>query len=130
MAFLPKPLGDLQRLDLEVFPPGHFIACLMQLPVMTAAERDGELVADFEADGPRLSKAQVMRIARLSAADKTGLRGNEFEMRLVAKTLGLGDGEDALIDLPWHKAGRCGNNRATGGPLSIQFTPAPAPDLE
>ena len=70
---MPKAPGDLQRFDLEVFPPGHLIAGLMQLPVMTAAEGHGELVADFEADGSGLGKPQVMRIAGLPAADETGL---------------------------------------------------------
>ena len=65
--------GDLQRFDVEVFPPGHFIAGLMQLPVMTAAERNGELVADFKADGSGLGKPQMMRVAGLPAADETGL---------------------------------------------------------
>ena len=45
----------------------------MQLPMMTAAERNGELVADFEADGSGLGKPQVMRIGGLPAADETGL---------------------------------------------------------
>ena len=70
MRLLPKRLGDLQRLDVEPLPPGDFIAGLMQLPVMTAAERNGELVADLEADGSGLGKAQVMRIGWLPAADR------------------------------------------------------------
>jgi len=45
----------------------------MQLPMMTAAERDSELVADFEAKRSGLSKAQVMWIGRLPAADEAGL---------------------------------------------------------
>jgi hypothetical protein len=45
----------------------------MQLPVMTAAEGYGELVADFKTQGPGLRKPQVMRIGRLPAADETGL---------------------------------------------------------
>ena len=45
----------------------------MQLPVMTAAERYGELVADFKANGPGLGKAQVMRVGWLPAADEAGL---------------------------------------------------------
>ena len=45
----------------------------MQLPMMTAAERNGELVADLETDGSGLRKPQVMRIARLPAADETRL---------------------------------------------------------
>jgi hypothetical protein len=37
--------------------------------VMPAAERHGELIADLETDGPRLCKAEVMRIGRLPPAD-------------------------------------------------------------
>ena len=39
MALLPKSLGDLQRIDIEILPPDHFIASLMQLAMMAAAER-------------------------------------------------------------------------------------------
>ena len=77
----------------------------MQLPMMTAAERHGELVADFEAEGSRLGKPQVMWIGRLPAANETRLRSHESQMGLVAQTLGFGDGENALIDLRWDKAG-------------------------
>jgi hypothetical protein len=72
-AFLPKSLGNLQCFDFQILPPRHFIAGLMQLPVMTAAERHGELVADFETQSSGLGKAQVMRIGRLPAADEAGL---------------------------------------------------------
>ena len=73
MGLFPQASGDLQWFDLEVVPPRHFIAGLMQLSVMTAAERNGELVADFKADGSRLGKPQVMWIGGLPAADETGL---------------------------------------------------------
>ena len=45
----------------------------MQLPMMTAAERYGELVADFETERSGLCKPQVMRVGRLPAADQAGL---------------------------------------------------------
>ncbi len=73
MGLFPKTSGDLERFDLEILPPSHLIAGLMQLPMMTAAEGDGELVADLEADGSGLRKAQVMRIARLPPADEARL---------------------------------------------------------
>jgi hypothetical protein len=73
MRLFPKPLGDLQWFEIELLPPSHFIAGLMQLPVMTAAERDGKLVADFEAKRSGLGKPQVMRIGWLPAADETRL---------------------------------------------------------
>lgn len=66
--------------------------------MMTAAERNGEFVADLEADRSWLGKSQVMRVARLPAADETGLRSNELKMCLVAQPLGLGDHQQALID--------------------------------
>ena len=72
MAFLPKPLGNWQGVDVEAIPPSHFITGLMQLPMMTAAERNSEFVADLETQGPELGKPQVMRIGRLPAADQVG----------------------------------------------------------
>jgi hypothetical protein len=45
----------------------------VNLAMMSTAERDGELIADFEAQGSRLGKPQVMRIGRLPAADEAGL---------------------------------------------------------
>jgi hypothetical protein len=73
MRLFPKRPGDRQRLDLEVCPPGHLVARLMQLPVMSTAERDRELIADFEPNGSRLGKAQMMRIAGLPSTDQTRL---------------------------------------------------------
>ena len=85
----------------------------MQLAMMAAAERYGELIADFETERPGLRKPQVMRVGWLSSADQAGLRGNEPQMGFVTQPLGLGDGEKALVDLPWDKT-RCGrdNDRA------------------
>jgi hypothetical protein len=73
VSFPPKPLGDLQCVDLQILPPDHLIAGLMQLPMMTAAKGYGELVADFEAQGSRLRKSQVIRIGRLAPADQAWL---------------------------------------------------------
>ena len=78
----------------------------MQLPMMTAAERDGELVADFKTQRSGLGKPQVMRIGWLPAADQAGLRSHESQMGFVAKTLGLGDGEKAVINLSRHEVRR------------------------
>jgi hypothetical protein len=45
----------------------------MQLPMMAAAERDGELVTDFHAQRSRLGEPQVMRVGRLPSTDQTSL---------------------------------------------------------
>jgi hypothetical protein len=47
VRLLPQALGDCERRDLEVLPPGLLIDCAMQLPMLAAAERHGELVADL-----------------------------------------------------------------------------------
>jgi hypothetical protein len=39
MALLPKTLSNLQCIDLQVLPPRGFVAGLMQLSMMAAAER-------------------------------------------------------------------------------------------
>jgi hypothetical protein len=62
-----------ERIDVQVFPPSHLIAGMMQLAMMTAAERYGEFVADFKTQSSGLGKPQVMRIGRLPAADQAGL---------------------------------------------------------
>src|SRR5262245_55119951 len=98
-GFFPKTPCDFQRIDLYAFPPSDFIAGLMQLSMMPTAERHGELIADFETDGSRLCKAQVMGIGRLPAADKAWLGGNEFQVCLVPQSFGLCDHELAFVDL-------------------------------
>ena len=69
MGLHPKPSSNLQCIDPELFPPRNFIAGLMKLSMVTAAERHGELIADLKTNGSRLREAQMMRVARLSAAD-------------------------------------------------------------
>ena len=73
MALFPKLLGDLKRVDIQVMPPGYFVAGLVQLTMMVAAEGYGELIADFHAQGPGLGKAQMMRIGWLAPADQAWL---------------------------------------------------------
>ena len=124
MRLFPKLLGDLERVDLEVLPPCNLISDLVQLPMMAAAEWYGEFVADFEAEGSRLGKSQMMRIGRLSTAHEAWLRGNKSQMGFVTQPFGLGDGENALVDLPWHEAGCDRNNRGAGGRPNFQLASA------
>src|SRR5262245_4045749 len=98
MSLLPKILRDPKRIDLQVFPPSRFITCLMQLPVMPAAEWHREFIADLHANAARLRKSQMMRVARLPTTDQARLRCHKLEMRLVTQPFGFGDGELALVD--------------------------------
>ena len=70
----------------------------MQLPVVTTAQWYREFIADFQTNAARLRKSKMMRVARLSSADKTRLRCDELEMRFVTQPFGLSNGELALID--------------------------------
>ena len=56
----------------------------MQLAVMGTAEGYDELVTDLLSESARLGKAQVMRIARLPAADEAGLLGNKAQVLPIA----------------------------------------------
>jgi hypothetical protein len=67
-AFVPERFCVFKCVDIQVIPSGDFIPGLMQLSVMAPAERRGELIADFTAQGSWLSKAQVVRIRRLLEA--------------------------------------------------------------
>ena len=73
MALFPKLLGGFQRVDFESFPPRNLIASLMKLPMVAAAKRNCEFIADFKTDGPRLRKPQMMRIGGLPPADEARL---------------------------------------------------------
>ena len=101
MRLLPQSLGDFERLDVELLPPGGLVAGLMQFAVMAAAEGNGELIAHLEANGSGLAEAQVMRVRRLPTTDEAGLRGHELQMRLVAQPLGLTKRERTLVDPCW-----------------------------
>jgi hypothetical protein len=73
MRYFPKASRDFQGIHSVTVPPRTFIAGLVQLPMMPAAKRHGELIAHLETDGSRLCKPQVMRIGRLPAADEARL---------------------------------------------------------
>ena len=62
-------MGGDARIDTDLFPPTRLITGAMHLPVMTAAERYSELIADLATKCTRLRKTQMMAIGRASAAD-------------------------------------------------------------
>src|SRR5262249_58355880 len=98
MRVCPKASRNVERIDPSAVPPRPFIAGLVQLPMMPTAQRDRELIAHLETNGSGLREPQVMRIARLPAADEARLGGDEFQMRLVTQSFGFGNRELALVD--------------------------------
>ena len=98
----------------------------MQIAVMRAAERDGELIAHLQPERSGLSKAQVMRVCGLPATDKAGLLGDELQVLLVAQALGLAEQQGRLVD---PAAGACGGRSEGGsatcsGPVPYLVRPA------
>ncbi len=65
---LPQPLGDHHRVDASGPPPIDFVAVPVNGPMVGAAERNGEFVADPAPHGSRLRKPQMVSIRRLPSA--------------------------------------------------------------
>ena len=66
--------------------------------VMRAAERDGEFVARFAAERPRLQVAKMMRIGLFAAADETRLLGYITKVLWVTIAPRCRKDEPALVD--------------------------------
>ena len=94
----PELTSDLDGVDAGRLPPGLFVGGAMNRAVMRAAERDGELIAHFAAERPRLQVAKMMRIGLLAAADETRLLANIAKVVPVAIAPWCGNDEHALVD--------------------------------
>ena len=94
----PELTGDLDGVDAGRLPPGLLVAGAMDRAVMRAAERDGEFVARFAAERPRLQVAKMMRIGLFAAADETCLLGDITKVLPIPIATRGSDREDALVD--------------------------------
>ena len=94
----PQLTGDFDRVYPGRRPPGLLIAGAMDRAVMRAAERDGEFIAGFAAERPRLQVAKMMRIGLFAAADEACLLGNVAKMLAVSIAPRCRNGEHALVD--------------------------------
>src|SRR5262249_53993489 len=94
----PELPGDLNGIDAGCLPPGPLVASAMDGAVMRAAERDGEFVARFAAECPRLQITKMMRIGLFAPADETCLLGDITQVLPVTIATRGSDREDALVD--------------------------------
>ncbi len=78
----------------------------MNVAVMSAAQRHGELVACLASESLGLDEAQVVSIAGTAAADQASLFGDKFAMRLIPNPARFGEDKCALVDLVMLRA--CG----------------------
>jgi hypothetical protein len=68
-----------------------------------------------------------MRIGGLTSADKAGLPGNEFQMRLVTQPFGLGDTEKTVVDLRAPK--RAPQAQGAGSPMTRGLLDVSLPEV-
>ena len=94
----PELTGDLDGVDAGRLPPGLLVAGPMDLAVMRAAERDGEFIAHFAAERPRLQVTEMMWIGLFAAADQTRLLGNIAKVLAATIAPRCPNGERALVD--------------------------------
>jgi hypothetical protein len=94
----PKRTGSDRRINASICPPRGFIARAMDLTVMAAAQRHGELIADFAAECAVLHETQMMRICWPAAANETGLFGHEPHMIPVTNAARLWIGQMGLVN--------------------------------
>jgi len=83
MRLQPQRTGTDRRIDTSFFPPRRFIATAMNLTMVSATERDRELVADLAAERRCLGKAQMMGIGGAAAADQARLLGYRLDVVTV-----------------------------------------------
>ena len=72
LTFVPELLREGEGVEAHVVPPRSFVAGVMKLAMMGAADRDSELVTDLAAESLRLGKADMMCVSGDCAAENTG----------------------------------------------------------
>jgi hypothetical protein len=80
MRLQPQRAGGNGWIDTSLLLPSGFITTAMDLTVVTAAQRDGELVADLSTECPALRVSEVVGIRRTSPANKTRVLGDSFDV--------------------------------------------------
>ena len=62
ITLFPQSFGNLERINIEILPPGRLVSRLMNLPMVPTAEWYGKLIADFQPQCSGLGEAKVVRI--------------------------------------------------------------------
>jgi len=98
MALQPKRASSGGSIDTGVVPPRNFFTAAMHLAMMTTAEWDRELIANFSTQSRWLCKPEMMRIGGTPAANQAWLLGDCFHMLSVADPPGHRQPQDRFID--------------------------------
>lgn len=98
MCLQPKGTGYRAWINADVSPPSGLVTEAVDLAMVPATQRDGELIADLARQRAPLGKAQVMRFARRPATDRARLLGDEPDVLTIAHAPRLGEGKHGLVD--------------------------------
>jgi hypothetical protein len=79
-------------------PPSDFVSTSMNFSMMSTAQGNGELVADFTPECSALRKTQMMGVRRTPAAYQTWLFRDMSYMRSVTNAAQFGQCKYALVD--------------------------------
>ena len=86
LPLMPEPEGERNRINFLGLPPSRLVALAVELAMVEATERNGELVADPAAESARLSKAQMMRIGRHATAHEARFACDKPAVLLIPQT--------------------------------------------
>ena len=90
MGRQPKGAGAIRRIDADIFPPCDLVTTVMNFAMMTATERDRELIADFPAKRAALCETQMVSVGGPPTAEQTRMCGDELHVIAITKSTRLG----------------------------------------
>ena len=90
MRFEPERAGSGGGNNASLFPPCRLVDTAMDLAMMAAAERHGELIADLATQRAWLGKPKMVRVGGRATANQTGLVCDEPHVLAVAKSARFG----------------------------------------
>jgi hypothetical protein len=97
---LPQPMRNCDCVDASGRPPCRLVATPVKSPMMSAAQRHRELIADPAAQGPWLHESEVMGVARLPPTEQAWLRCHILQMGAIAVAARFAQREGAFVDMP------------------------------
>ena len=130
MALVPEGSGSRQWVEAFVQPPGALVAVIVELAVMQIAQRNRKLITDLAAKRMGLSKGQMMRMARLTAADHAGLGGHKLQMGVIAQAFRFRALQLALVDRGTNGSWICRKGKRPSRPISAVKAASRIPRLE
>lgn len=76
-ALSPKVLRKDEGINIALLPPLSFLAGGVDVVVVNGAKRDGELIANLQAEPSDLRITNMMRVGGRTPADEAGLTCDE-----------------------------------------------------